>query len=102
MQVNTGDENQVTRRKSKAKLKQERAEEELRNLLALPEFRYYIWTILKDKARIHGGISTPDAVLMAIQNGERNVGLSILSDIMALGEHYYGVITEEGLKRDNE
>ncbi len=68
---------------------------DLRKVLSIPEGRRTIWSILT-KAKVFADAFSPNALEMAKNEGERSVGINLLSDILeAESKSFYQMYAEE-------
>ena len=99
--TNSGNDQEVTKRKTKAQLERERQLEELRVLLSSSGGRYFMWRILS-KCRVFDTLSVHDPHTMAIYSGMRDIGLWLLSEIEETDKDFFTSMYKEGKVRDND
>lgn len=90
----------VSRRKTATKLTRRRYRDVVNGIMGHPEGRAWMFDLLARCTVFHSTFST-DALQMAFNEGQRNVGLSLIASI--LPEHYVLMLTEQrdGRSRDN-
>lgn len=97
----TSDEEIVEEQLRKAKLKEERAKEELRTILEDDKVRYWIWQILTQCGVFHT-LSAADTHQMAIRSGRRDIGLWILEQVFEADKAAFHKMQIEAEDRENE
>jgi len=86
--TNVGDEVSVKKRKTKTKLRQERNEEELRQLLSHRMGRNFIWNVLS-QCGVYRSSFNGDHTSTIFNEGKRSIGLWIMEQIMAADDSAY-------------
>lgn len=79
-QEDAGDKQQVAAKKSKAKLREEQADADLRALLNTREGRASVWRILQECGVYHLSFSSDHGV-MSFNEGKRKMGLWLIATI---------------------
>lgn len=77
---NAGDVKAVRAETKKARLKLEQEREEMRNTLASPDGRAVVWRIL-EQCGIYRSSFQGEALTMAFNEGKRQIGLWLLSEL---------------------
>lgn len=97
-----GDSHQVDTRAKRVKLAQLRADEDFRSAMGVPGFRAFMWELLTrcHLFEISADLTSPHNTYF--REGERNVGLRYLNDIVRLCPDQYRVMSEEATKREEE
>lgn len=92
--MNTGDHEQVKKRKTKVQLKRERECEELRQLLSDKKMRSFIWRLLTE-CQIYGTANSHPQDIFRFE-GRRDIGIWTLKEIDESDKNAYTIIREEG------
>lgn len=97
--IDVGDEKQVTKRKSKAKLARDREVEELRQLVHTEGGRAFIWRILEQCGVYQIGYQgdVNDAIF---NEGRRSIGIWALSEVFISDPQIYTIMRNEAASRD--
>lgn len=99
-EFNAGEEKAVGKRKSKAKLRGERENEEFRDVLSTHSGRAVIWKIMGECGIFRAG---PTDKLETFRDlGRRDVGLSIMSDCLRIDGNLYLKMQKEAIERNEE
>lgn len=99
--VDVGERQAVKKRKSKAKRKQLRSDENFRKILKMYEGRELLFEIL-DMAGIYRTTFSEDAGIAAFQEGMRQVGLRLIAQIDNVDQNSYATMRREWLKRKED
>lgn len=94
-----GDVQAVKKRQKKAKLEAERSLEEMRQLLAIPGNRAFLWRLLIE-CGVYRTNSEPDHGPMAFREGRRSIGLWLLNELLAADPNSYGRMRDEATERE--
>lgn len=97
--LDTGDEKQVTTRKNKNKSKRDREENELRDILKTYGGRAYIWRILS-RCGVFRLSFTGDPNSTFFKEGQRDIGLHLLSEVMEIDSSAFQKMQQEAVERD--
>jgi hypothetical protein len=100
MEYDAGDELAVKQKKTKAQLRQEREQEEVRALLQVPGNRYFLWKLLS-RCKLFDTSSHLDAHAMAIHSGRRDVGIELLKEITEASPDILYTMKMEANDRDS-
>lgn len=100
MARNTADENQIKRDTEKARFTREREVNDLRKILAIPEGRRFIWRYIGIsgvfKLSFTGNSET------FFNEGQRNVGLKLIADVMEANPESYLQMTKEAEEEEKK
>jgi hypothetical protein len=91
---NAADPAKVQGRQSKAKREQAEADSALRNLLNTTPGRRWVWQLLCE-CGVFASSFRDSALVMAFEEGKRNVGLRLLADVMRVAPEQYQTMAEE-------
>ena len=94
MTYNAGDEEQVKDRKVYGKQRQKIVDEMMIALLDMPQGRMLVWDLLESTKVFHSSFSSR-ALEMAFNEGQRNVGLRLMADIMRLAPEQWAKMSRE-------
>ena len=97
---NAGDRGHVRLAEKQARLDERAKREVVGDLMAYGQGRQYIWELLS-RAHVFTSSFAHDTVAMAFNEGERNMGLIVLGDIMAFCPEQFHVMMREANGRDN-
>lgn len=95
--VDVGDEQQYKKRRTKAQSKRDQELYELRDLLQDKTFRRLMWRMLEN-CGVYTSSFTSDTHLTAFNEGERNIGLWLLSEIEQAAKEAYPLMRMENSK----
>lgn len=71
-------------------------------VITTPHGARFIWRIL-EKAGVHRTCFDPDSAVMAMLEGQRNIGLMVLGDIMrACPEKYINLLASRNARREKD
>ena len=90
---------QVKDRKSRAQRARARALDDLAILMGDARFRRFLWTLLS-RCRIYQTSFHADALQMAFNEGQRQIGLTLLADVHAGGMEDYLRMMDEARQGD--
>jgi|TARA_Y100000310_G_scaffold171987_2_gene172114 hypothetical protein len=99
--TDVGDDTQVKKRKTKAQLRREHEQEELRQLLSTPGGRYFLWRLL-DYCKLFHTISSNNSIDMALLSGRRDAGLWVFAEIMETAPNTWTIMKEEANQREEK
>jgi hypothetical protein len=94
-----GDPKEVRKRRKKAKLEQERDIEELRQLLAVPGNRAFLWRLLDYCKVYHSNPFPENPGSMAMFEGRRMVGIWLLQEMHAADPLAYPRMRDEATEK---
>ena len=97
--LDVGSETQVQTRKNKTKNKRDREEIELRTILDTYGGRAYIWRMLS-RCGVFQLSYTGDPQSTFFREGQRDIGLYILKEIMTLDPTSFQKMQQEAVERD--
>lgn len=92
--TDASDEEAVERAEEKALLKQQLRDEALKELLGTKKGRNYYWHLMAMAGVFETSFST-NALTMAKNEGERTIGLRLLTDLMRVCPEMYAVMAKE-------
>lgn len=98
---NAGDETQVKGRKRKAELARENELNDLRAVMGTEAGRRFIWRLLGITG-IHRTSFNTNALTMAKDEGQRNVGLTIEAEVLEADTKAYLTMQQEAINKENE
>lgn len=98
--MDSGDTKQVKKYKNKFQLRREKENEELRKLLSYPIMRAFIWRLLEQCGVYHTSF-TGDSLTTAFNEGKRQVGLWMLTEMDEADKNSYSLMQSEQ-RTDNE
>lgn len=93
---NAGDEASVAERKTKAQLKQEKINEELRQICQDRKARDFIWRLLEKCGVYHESFTGNSTTFF--NEGKRSIGLKIIADLMRADPRIYAQMCVENSK----
>ncbi len=96
---NAGDERQVNLRRRQAGRKEKQKGDFLARVLSEKEGRAWLWSLLEFTGPMRSSFAG-DPYQTAFNEGQRNVGLKIMSDIMKAAPEQYAVMAEEANPHD--
>lgn len=99
--IDVGEQRAVKKRKSKAKLRQERSDENFRKILKMYEGRELLFEIL-EMAGIYQTTFSEEASITAFQEGMRQIGLRLIAKIDHVDQNAYATMRREWLKRKED
>ena len=85
---NAGDAQDVQKRAKGQKLREEQKEAALRQFLANPAGRMWMWDLLGLCGVFHSSFSR-EALVMAFQEGRRDIGNQLMAEMNRIGPEYY-------------
>lgn len=85
---NAGDAQDVQKRAKGKKLRELQKEAALRQFLANPAGRMWMWDLLGLCGTFHSSFSR-EALVMAFQEGRRDIGNQIIGEMNRIGPEYY-------------
>ena len=94
-----GDVSQVKKRRTKAKIRRDREKEEIKQILATPFGRRFLWRVLRE-CGLWKTFSYDGAHDMAIKSGRRDIGLWLIKEIDEADKNGYMKLIQEDLKND--
>ena len=97
---NAADEAQVQGRKRKAQVQQERRTAALKEVLASRAGRDVIWNLISEAGVYRTSFNT-NALAMAHAEGQRNVGLRLLANVMEASLSSYLLMQDEANKEES-
>ena len=97
--LDTSDEKQVQTRKNKNKTKRDREESELKDILNTYGGRAYIWRVLS-RCGLFKSSFTGEPNSTFFREGQRDIGLNMLSEIMELDGAAFQKMQQEAVERD--
>ena len=97
--IDVGDAPQVKKRRTKAKIKRDNELEEIKQLLAIPFGRRFLWRLLGECGVWHT-MSQHTELRMAIQSGRRDIGLWLIKEIDEADKNGYMKLIQEDLRDD--
>lgn len=99
---NAADPKQVSRKASKEKAERERADNDLRGLMASEAGRRIVWRLLEkcNIFRLSFNPSLSELGVTAFNEGKRQVGLELLSDVQRVAEGEYLLMLKERIGTD--
>jgi len=98
--INTGDEKQVKKRKTKFQLVRENELEELKTILATGAGIKFFSRML-ERCHMFATLSHLDPQQMAVQSGQRDLGLWLIQEIEAAEPNGYVKLVNERVKRND-
>ena len=100
--VNAGDVKQVNRRASRERSERERADNDLRWLMASESGRRVVWRFMAKCGvyRLSFNPAAPDIGATAFNEGKRQLGLELLSDVQRVAEGEYLLMLKERIGTD--
>jgi hypothetical protein len=99
MAVDVGDERQYKERKTKAQIAAEKELAELREVLATPGGRYFVWRLLT-KCGIYASTPIDDALRLAAAAAKANLGKWLMGEIFSASPESYAVMQTEAQERE--
>lgn len=96
--LDAGDIKKVSKVEAAAKRRQRDDDNILRSLLATQAGRGWTWRLLSRAHIMHSSFS-PDPLVMAMKEGERNIGLSLVADILRVCPENYVLMSNEASTR---
>ena len=94
MKNDVGDASQVKKRQTKADLKRLQETTELKELLADPRMRRFLWRLMSE-CGIYKNSFTGEVLQTMMNEGCRKIGLWVLTEIFASDKFIYGLMQNE-------
>ncbi len=98
---NAGDPNHVAKRQKSKKTRDEHKKLALQRFLSDPAGRMWMWDLLTLCGVAHLSFSS-DALVMAFNEGRRQVGNQVIGEINKVGPEYYMRMAVENQEREAE
>lgn len=100
--LDAGDQHQVETRAARLKDRQREADEEFKAMMAVPGFRAFLWRLLERTHVFEISADVGSANQTFFREGERNVGLGLMADVLRLCPEQYRAMSEEAAQRAKE
>lgn len=97
---NAGDAQHVAHRQKSRKTRDLQKKAALRRLMSDAEGRMWMWDLLT-RCGIYQSSFSPEALGMAFQEGQRNIGLHLTAEINRLSPEMYARMVAENQTREN-
>jgi len=96
----SGDQHQVETRAKRIKIAEQATDNEFRAMMDVPQFRAFMWGLLTRTHVFAISADVTNANNTFFREGERNVGLSLIADVMRLCPEKYQTMAAEAAKRE--
>lgn len=98
---NSGDPEQVKRKRTKAQIAEDLHKNDLRAIMATPGGRRYLWGLMGSCGVFLDTCNT-EPLTVGRFLGRRSLGLELLTEIMTICPNEYLVMQSEAMKQDKE
>ena len=89
----------MSARNTAARLRQRGLDETLRLIMSQPNGRQFVWELLS-RTKVFQSCFSTRALEMAFHEGERNIGLALLADLMRVCPGQYTTMAQENGESD--
>lgn len=98
----SGDQHQVETKAKRLKVVAQTADQEFARMMEVPGFRAFVWRLLQRCHCYEQSADVTNANNTFFREGERNIGLGLMADVLRLAPAQYAVMAAEAAKREED
>lgn len=98
----SGDQHQVDTRAKRLKVVAQSADQEFARMMEAPAFRAFVWKLLGRCHVYETSADVTNANNTFFREGERNIGLGLMADVLRLAPEQYQTMAAEAAKREEQ